>query len=66
MEEEERLNRQLLIEGWNQEALNKAKIGIVGDDDLLASLYISSISFSEMEAFISSVVKPKISLTLVS
>lgn len=37
-----RLDRQLRIEGWNQQALENARIGVVGDDDLLASLYILS------------------------
>jgi len=39
-----RLDRQLRIEGWNQQALDNAKIGVVGDDDLLASLYVMSAS----------------------
>ncbi len=39
-----RLDRQLRIEGWNQPALESAKIGVVGDDDLLASLYVMSAS----------------------
>jgi molybdopterin/thiamine biosynthesis adenylyltransferase len=39
-----RLDRQLRIEGWNQQALENAKIGVVGDDDLLASFYIMSAS----------------------
>ncbi len=39
-----RLDRQLCIEGWNQRALENAKVGVVGDDDLLASLYIMSAS----------------------
>ncbi len=39
-----RLDRQLLIEGWNQGALENATIGVVGDGDLLASLYIISAS----------------------
>jgi molybdopterin/thiamine biosynthesis adenylyltransferase len=39
-----RLDRQLRIEGWNQQALESAKVGVVGDDDLLASLYILSAS----------------------
>ncbi|MCG6919023.1 MAG: ThiF family adenylyltransferase [Deltaproteobacteria bacterium] len=39
---EERFDRQLRIRGWDQNALNQAKIGVVGDDDLLASLYIMS------------------------
>lgn len=39
-----RLDRQLRIEGWNQDALENAKIGVVGDDDLLASLYVMSAS----------------------
>lgn len=40
----ERLDRQLRIEGWNQRVLDEAKIGVVGDDDLLVSLYIMSAS----------------------
>jgi molybdopterin/thiamine biosynthesis adenylyltransferase len=39
-----RLDRQLRIEGWNQPALDQAKIGVVGDHDLLASLFILSAS----------------------
>ena len=39
-----RLERQLRIEGWNQQALEKAKVGVVGDNDHLASLYIMSAS----------------------
>jgi molybdopterin/thiamine biosynthesis adenylyltransferase len=39
-----RLDRQLRIEGWNQPALDKAKIGVVGDNDLLASLFLLSTS----------------------
>ncbi len=35
-----RLDRQLRIEGWNQQALENATIGIVGDNDLLASLFV--------------------------
>ncbi|MFC1516049.1 ThiF family adenylyltransferase [Thermodesulfobacteriota bacterium] len=41
---EERLDRQLRIAGWNQKSLTRAKIGVVGDDDLLTSLYIMSAS----------------------
>ena len=39
---DERLDRQLRIKGWDQAALDEAKIGVVGDDDLLASLYLVS------------------------
>jgi len=39
-----RLDRQLRIEGWNQKVLENAKIGVVGDNDLLSSLYIMSAS----------------------
>jgi molybdopterin/thiamine biosynthesis adenylyltransferase len=39
---EERFDRQLRIRGWDQNVLDQAKIGVVGDDDLLASLYIMS------------------------
>ncbi len=38
----ERLDRQLRIGGWNQSALDKSRIGVVGDDDLLASLFLLS------------------------
>lgn len=37
-----RLDRQLRIDGWDQEALERAKIGLVGDADLLASLFLLS------------------------
>lgn len=39
-----RLDRQLRIEGWNQDALDNAKVGVVGDEDLLASHYLLSAS----------------------
>ncbi|MGD9277688.1 MAG: ThiF family adenylyltransferase [Desulfobacterales bacterium] len=39
-----RLDRQLRIEGWDQEALDNAKVGVVGDEDLLASHYLLSAS----------------------
>ena len=39
-----RLDRQLRIEGWNQDALDHAKIGVIGDADLLASHYLLSAS----------------------
>jgi hypothetical protein len=35
-----RLDRQLRIAGWDQTALAEARVGLVGDHDLLASLYI--------------------------
>jgi molybdopterin/thiamine biosynthesis adenylyltransferase len=44
MTPESRLDRQLRIAGWNQPALDKAKIGVVGDSDLLASLFMLSAS----------------------
>lgn len=37
-----RLDRQLLIAGWDQGRLSEAKIGVVGDADRLASLFILS------------------------
>ncbi|MCU0586713.1 MAG: ThiF family adenylyltransferase [Syntrophobacteraceae bacterium] len=37
-----RLDRQLRIEGWDQSALDRSRIGVVGDDDLLASLFVLS------------------------
>lgn len=40
----ERFDRQLRSTGWNQEALMRARIGVIGDDDILASLFILSAS----------------------
>ncbi|MBW2070079.1 MAG: ThiF family adenylyltransferase [Deltaproteobacteria bacterium] len=37
---EDRLDRQLRIPGWNQSVLERAKIGVVGDSDYLASHYL--------------------------
>jgi molybdopterin/thiamine biosynthesis adenylyltransferase len=39
---EARLDRQLRIAGWDQRRLRQAKIGVVGDADRLASLFILS------------------------
>lgn len=39
---EARLNRQLKIAGWDQRLLSEARIGVVGDADRLASLFILS------------------------
>jgi molybdopterin/thiamine biosynthesis adenylyltransferase len=39
-----RLDRQLRIEGWDQGALDQARVGVVGDDDLLASWYVMAAS----------------------
>jgi molybdopterin/thiamine biosynthesis adenylyltransferase len=41
---EARFDRQLRIDGWNQEILEQARVAVVGDDDLLASLYVLSAS----------------------
>lgn len=37
-----RLDRQRRIRGWKQRALDEARIAVVGDEDLLASLYVLS------------------------
>jgi molybdopterin/thiamine biosynthesis adenylyltransferase len=37
-----RLDRQMRIPGWDQQALEGARIAVFGDDDLLASLYLLS------------------------
>jgi molybdopterin/thiamine biosynthesis adenylyltransferase len=39
---EGRLDRQLRISGWDQQALEDARIAVFGDDDLLASLFVLS------------------------
>jgi molybdopterin/thiamine biosynthesis adenylyltransferase len=37
-----RLDRQLRLPDWDQQALEEARIAVFGDDDLLASLYVLS------------------------
>ncbi|MGH7771783.1 MAG: ThiF family adenylyltransferase [Candidatus Binatia bacterium] len=59
---EERLERQLRIEGWDQRVLEEAKIGVVGDDDLLASLYIMSSSALGLNNLV--VIAPRLNETL--
>jgi molybdopterin/thiamine biosynthesis adenylyltransferase len=39
---ETRLDRQLRIDGWDQDTLTEAKIGIIGDEGALDSLYLMS------------------------
>ncbi len=38
----ERFDRQLRIKQWDQDALEQASVGLVGDDDFLASLFVLS------------------------
>ncbi|MGH7774020.1 MAG: HesA/MoeB/ThiF family protein [Candidatus Binatia bacterium] len=59
---DERLDRQVRIEGWDQRVLDKAKIGLVGDDDLLVSLYTMSASALGLNTMI--VVAPRLDDTL--
>jgi len=40
----ERLDRQLRIEGWEQSVLEETRVGVVGDNDLLASMFVMSAS----------------------
>jgi hypothetical protein len=40
----QRFDRQRRIRGWNQRALEEGRVAVVGDDDLLASLYVLSAS----------------------
>lgn len=49
---EKRLDRQLRIAGWDQKALSRAKIGVVGDADLLASLFLMSASALGINDFV--------------
>jgi molybdopterin/thiamine biosynthesis adenylyltransferase len=39
---EERLDRQMRIEGWDQQKLSNAKIAVIGDDKMTLSMYIAS------------------------
>ncbi len=39
---DERLDRQVRIPGWNQEALAQARVGVVGDDPWLTGLVVTS------------------------
>ncbi len=41
---EERLNRQMLIEGWDQNSLDNAKLGIVGDNKTTPAIFSMSSS----------------------
>jgi len=59
---EERLDRQLRIEGWDQRLLDEAKIAVVGDDDLLASLYVMSSSALGLNNLV--VIAPRLDETL--
>jgi hypothetical protein len=38
----DRFDRQRRAQGWNENALTSARIGVVGDDDRLASLFLMS------------------------
>jgi molybdopterin/thiamine biosynthesis adenylyltransferase len=58
-----RLDRQLRIQGWNQDALDNAKVGVVGDADLLASHYLLSASALGINRFI--VLAPVLNQTFV-
>ncbi len=58
-----RLDRQMRIEGWNQTALERARIGVVGDDDLLASLFVLSASALGMQKLV--VMAPRLDSRLV-
>lgn len=61
---EPRLDRQLRILGWNQRALEEAKIGVVGDNDLLASLYVLSACALGIRNLV--VVAPKVDARLLA
>ncbi len=61
---EERLDRQLRIEGWDQRLLDEAKIAVVGDDDLLASLYVMSSSALGLNNLV--VIAPRLDETLLA
>ena len=39
-QQNQRLDRQLRIPEWNQKVLARARVGVVGDDDLLTPLYL--------------------------
>ena len=40
----ERLDRQLRIEGWNQDALENSSVAVVGDEPILTSLFLLACS----------------------
>ncbi len=58
----QRLDRQLRIDGWNQRALEQAVIGVVGDDDLLASLFLLSAAALGINNL--KIIAPKLDATL--
>jgi molybdopterin/thiamine biosynthesis adenylyltransferase len=57
-----RLDRQLRIAGWNQQALERAAVGVVGDSDLLASLYVLSAAALGINCL--KVIAPRLDATL--
>lgn len=58
----ERLDRQIRIEGWDQGLLDEPRVGLVGDDDLLASLYLLSSSALGINHIV--VLAPRLDVTL--
>jgi molybdopterin/thiamine biosynthesis adenylyltransferase len=60
---EGRLDRQLRISGWDQAALEEAKIGVIGDDDLLTSLYVMSAAALGIQRLV--VIAPRLEKPLV-
>ncbi|MFP3868243.1 MAG: HesA/MoeB/ThiF family protein [Desulfobacteraceae bacterium] len=59
-----RLDRQLRIPGWNQPVLAAARIGVVGDDDRLASLYVMSAAALGLNQLV--VVAPRLDPPLIN
>ena len=57
-----RLDRQLRVEGWDQRALDHAGIGVVGDEDLLASWYVMAASALGLNRLV--VVSPRLDAQL--
>ncbi len=50
----DRFDRQRRAQGWNQDALSNARIGVVGDDDRLASLFLMSAAALDIRDMVDS------------
>ena len=61
---DERLDRQVLIPGWNQDALAQARVGVVGDDPWLTGLFVTSAAALGLNRL--TVVAPELDHRLVS
>jgi molybdopterin/thiamine biosynthesis adenylyltransferase len=61
---DERLDRQVRIPGWNQEALGRARVGVVGDDPWLTGFFVTAAAALGMNKL--TVVAPELDARLLA